>query len=64
MHQDRAVRFKLVINPPIKWEKGKDREATLRSLTAKVNLELEKIIRRAPEQYLWQHKRFKELFSG
>ncbi|MGE4486545.1 MAG: lysophospholipid acyltransferase family protein [Synergistaceae bacterium] len=57
-------RFKLVINPPIKWEKGKDREATLRSLTAKVNMELEKIIRRAPEQYLWQHKRFKELFSG
>jgi Kdo2-lipid IVA lauroyltransferase/acyltransferase len=53
-----------VIGPPIEWEKTKDREATLRSLTAKVNLELEKIIRRAPEQYLWQHKRFKELFSG
>ena len=57
-------RFRLVIGPPIEWEKGKDREATFKSLTAKVNLELEKIIHRAPEQYLWQHKRFKEHFSG
>lgn len=56
-------RFKLIIGPPIKWEKGKERERTLKSLTAKVNQELEKIICRAPGQYLWQHKRFKELFS-
>lgn len=57
-------RFRLVIGPPIKWEKGDDRETTLKSVTAKVNLELEKIILRAPGQYLWQHKRFKEIFSG
>jgi KDO2-lipid IV(A) lauroyltransferase len=56
-------RFKLKIGPPIKWEKGNDREATLKELTTKVNLELEKMICRAPGQWLWQHKRFKEVFS-
>ncbi len=57
-------RFRLIIGPPIRWERGNDREATLKALTVKVNMELEKIICRAPEQYLWQHKRFKELFSA
>ena len=58
----RPFRFRLVMGPPIEWERGQDRNTTLEALTAKVNLELEKLIRRAPGQYLWQHKRFKELF--
>ena len=58
----RPFDFRLVMGPPIEWERGQDRNTTLEALTAKVNLELEKLIRRAPGQYLWQHKRFKELF--
>jgi len=57
-------RFKIIIGQPIKWEKGPDRAACIRKLTELANKELEKMIRRAPEQWLWQHRRFRELIPG
>ena len=53
--------FKIIIDPPIKWEKGPDRDSTVRDLTMQANIELEKMIRRAPGQWLWQHRRFREI---
>lgn len=60
----RPFRFKIMAEPPIKWEKGKDRDSTIRDITALVNEELEKMIRRAPGQWLWQHRRFREISSA
>lgn len=54
-------RFRIVIDAPLPWEKGPDRETTIRDLTITVNKQVEKMIRRAPGQWLWQHRRFREI---
>lgn len=53
-------KFKMIIDPPIKWEKLADRESTIRDITIKANKCIEKMILRAPGQWLWQHRRFRE----
>jgi len=54
-------RFKIVLDAPLEWKKGPDRDTTIRDLTIIVNRQIEKMVRRAPGQWLWQHRRFKEL---
>lgn len=54
-------KFKMIIDPPVQWRKLEDRESTIRDITVKVNQCLEKMVRRAPGQWLWQHRRFMEL---
>lgn len=54
-------KFRMIIDAPIKWEKLADRASTIRDITIKTNQCIEKMIRRAPGQWLWQHRRFKEL---
>ena len=57
-------RLKIVFEAPIEWEKGTDRDSTIEDITVKVNLALEKMIKRTPGQWLWQHKRFKDVICG
>lgn len=57
-------KFKLIVDPPLKWEKLGDRTSTILDITVKVNKCIENMIRRAPGQYLWQHRRFKEISYG
>lgn len=54
-------KFKMILDPPIAWKKLADRESTIRDITIKANQCIEKMIRRAPGQWLWQHRRFREL---
>ena len=63
IHGERLApfRFRIVIGPEIKWKKGPDRESTLADITLKINRELEKMVLAAPGQWLWQHRRFREL---
>ena len=63
IHGERLApfRFRIVIGSEIKWEKGPDRESTLACITLKINRELEKMVLAAPGQWLWQHRRFREL---
>lgn len=56
--------LKMIIDPPVEWKKLEDRETTIRDITVRVNQCLEKMIRRAPGQWLWQHRRFRELRYG
>ncbi len=56
--------FKIILAPPIKYVKSADRKSTIRDITILVNRELEKMIRRAPGQWLWQHRRFREIIKG
>ena len=54
-------RFRIVIGPEIKLEKGPDRESTIADTTIKINRELEKMVLAAPGQWLWQHRRYREI---
>lgn len=45
---------------PVDWEVPGDRETRVREGTARVSAALEGAIRRHPEQWLWQHRRFVE----
>lgn len=54
-------KFKMIIDPPLKWERLGDRNSTILDITIKANRCIENMIRRAPGQWLWQHRRFKEI---
>lgn len=43
--------------------KGKSRDEAIKEMAAKMNAEFEKMIREAPGQWLWQHRRFREIIS-
>ena len=48
-------RYEVIFEPPLTAREGETPE----ELTARMNLELEALIRRYPEQYLWMHDRWK-----
>ncbi|NLV82516.1 MAG: lysophospholipid acyltransferase family protein [Synergistaceae bacterium] len=54
-------RTKIMLEPPIVWKKGPDRDRTIREITILVNKALEKQVLRSPGQWLWQHRRFREI---
>lgn len=54
-------KFKVVFDPPLQWEKLGDRDSTILDITTKANRSIENMIRRAPGQWLWQHRRFREI---
>lgn len=54
-------KLKLEIEEPLKWEKKASRDDTIYDITKKTNEVLERMVRRYPEQWLWQHRRFREL---
>jgi KDO2-lipid IV(A) lauroyltransferase len=45
---------------PIKWKDTGERGRTIYEITAAVNREMEQMVRESPDQWLAQHKRFKE----
>jgi KDO2-lipid IV(A) lauroyltransferase len=53
-------RHKLRFGTPLVWEDKGDRDETIRGITKAVNAEVEKIILEAPDQWLAQHRRFRE----
>lgn len=57
-------KFKMIIDPPLEWKKTGDRDSTVLDITVKANRCIEKMIRRAPGQWLWQHRRFREISYG
>lgn len=54
-------KFKMIIDPPLRWEKLGDRSSTILDITIRTNRCIENMIRRSPGQWLWQHRRFKEI---
>lgn len=53
-------RFEMVISPPIEWVKGSDRDAAILDITTKINEAVEEMVRAVPDQWLCQHRRFRE----
>lgn len=56
VYSDGVARWKLVYSPPIV---SKEENPTAEGLTAALNLAIEKVIRRAPENWFWVHNRWK-----
>ena len=49
------INFKIVIKNPIHFDDGK----SIQEITDKLNIELEKVINKSPEQWIWSHNRWK-----
>jgi KDO2-lipid IV(A) lauroyltransferase len=62
VYTHRVAPFKHVMRfgEPIAWERAGSREETILSITRAINLEVERIIKEAPDQWLAQHRRFRE----
>ena len=51
----KGINFKLTINQPIYFSK----DSTVQEITDELNLNLEKMIMKRPEQWIWSHNRWK-----
>ena len=54
-------KFEMTIHKPFKYEKTGNYETDIYNLTLKINKEIEKMILKKPEQWLWLHNRWKIL---
>ncbi len=52
-------RFRVVVKNVIRAEPTNDEEAEARRITQQLNRELEEVIREAPEEWFWLHRRWK-----
>ena len=52
-------RYRMIYDPPLSWTPSGDRDADIRRITQDVTRQIEKWVRRAPEQWLWTHRRWK-----
>ena len=56
-------KFKLTVGEPMLPKKDLPRDEAIRELTIRMNEEYENIIRATPGQWLWQHRRFREIIE-
>jgi KDO2-lipid IV(A) lauroyltransferase len=59
IHREPGGRHRVTIEPPLPMPADTDREAAVRELTALCAERVEAAIRRAPEQWLWMHDRWR-----
>lgn len=52
-------RFRLVVGEPYKVSRDGDKQDTIREATERWTRELEEVIRRYPEQWVWMHRRWR-----
>jgi KDO2-lipid IV(A) lauroyltransferase len=64
LRRGRGFRFELVSAPPFVLQRTGDRQQDLYEAVVRVNQTIEKLIRRAPEQYLWIHDRYRTQPAG
>lgn len=55
------LRYRIEFGLPIRITGGNDRNAAVRDILAAINAQLEEAIRRTPEQYLWAHRRWRNV---
>ena len=58
------MKFRLELFAPIRPRPTGDREADVLAVTAEINRQIETAVRRFPEQYLWSHRRWRNLPSA
>ena len=55
-------RHRMRFGEPLRWKEEENRERTIYGITRVINESVARIIREAPDQWLAQHKRFKEYY--
>ena len=58
------MKFRMEAFDPIWPKPSGDRDADILALTTEINRRIEDIVRRYPEQYLWSHRRWRNLESS
>jgi KDO2-lipid IV(A) lauroyltransferase len=53
-----GARFRMTVGAPLEFKATGDIAADVEALTARINLEIERMIRQAPGQWLWFHRRW------
>ncbi|MEZ5921864.1 MAG: lysophospholipid acyltransferase family protein [Parvularculaceae bacterium] len=53
-----GAHFRLTVSDPVAFEPSGDMNADIQSLTDRLNLEIEKLVRANPGQWLWLHRRW------
>ena len=59
LRRGRGFRFELVAEEPFVLERTGDKSKDLHAAVVRVNAAIEALVRRAPEQYLWIHDRYR-----
>jgi KDO2-lipid IV(A) lauroyltransferase len=54
-----GFRYDLHFDPPVDVKDTGDHQADLVRITTEINARIERVVRRAPEQWLWSHRRWK-----
>ena len=53
--------FHMKVFPPIQYQGSGDREKDVKTILEALNRQVEDVIRESPEQYLWTHRRWREM---
>ena len=64
MRLEESFKFEIGIQQIIYPEEWKDKDDPLRFITQEYSTALENVIRKAPDQYLWTHRRWKHRPKG
>lgn len=59
MHRLPGGRHRVIVEPPLEFERRGDRNADILAFTEKLNLELERHVRAHPDHWYWVHRRWK-----
>ncbi|MFT5469176.1 MAG: heptosyltransferase-2 [Verrucomicrobiales bacterium] len=59
LYPEGPAKWKIVYGEPIRTYDHEGKEVSSSKITAQINVEMEKIIRRAPEEWFWVHNRWK-----
>ncbi|MDR1885714.1 MAG: lysophospholipid acyltransferase family protein [Synergistaceae bacterium] len=62
-HRISPCRHSVRIGDPIEWDMKENREATILAITERINGVVERMVLEAPDQWLAQHRRFKEHYA-
>lgn len=53
-----GARFRMTVGAPLEFKASGDIAADVEALTARINVEIERMVRQAPGQWLWFHRRW------
>ena len=59
-YRDAELKAHVVFEPAVPFEKIEDRDLQIAHMTQRYNDEVEKIVRKYPEQWMWVHRRWKK----